>query len=116
MARDWRQVELALDEAAGLDEAALEEWLQGLPEEFQHDARALLKDGPDFGPWAAEAAARIVASTPRLTVPCNLSHYRVVRRLAAGGMGEVYEAEDPRLKRKVAIKVLHGGAIRRIEE
>ena len=36
----------------------------------------------------------------------SLSHYRIVSRLGAGGMGEVYLAEDLTLDRKVAIKVL----------
>src|SRR5690349_10687066 len=36
----------------------------------------------------------------------HLSHYRIVAALGAGAMGEVYLAEDFRLKRRVAIKVL----------
>ena len=33
-------------------------------------------------------------------------HYRIIRHLAAGGMGVVYLAEDPALRRQVAVKVL----------
>ncbi len=47
-------------------------------------------------------------------MPLQLGHvidgkYRIVRLIGEGGMGEVYEGENLRIKRRVAIKLLHAG-------
>src|SRR5215469_9874159 len=110
MAREWSEIESILEGAAGLEGDALDAWLAKTPEEV----RILLSERTEFGPWAAEIAAQIVRSAPLLKAPCTLGKYRVIRQLAEGGMGAIYEAEDPQLKRKVAIKVLHTAAADRL--
>jgi serine/threonine protein kinase/Tol biopolymer transport system component len=44
----------------------------------------------------------------RLIPGAKIGHYEVVESLGAGGMGEVFLAEDTKLKRRIALKVLPG--------
>ncbi len=40
-------------------------------------------------------------------IPERISHYEIISQIGAGGMGEVFLAQDARLNRKVALKILH---------
>src|SRR5215471_15948984 len=41
-----------------------------------------------------------------VTEGSQFSHYRILRHLSSGGMGDIYVAEDEHLRRKVAIKFI----------
>lgn len=72
------------------------------------DADQQAADGSFLGRRALEDAARLlVPDFSSLPSPGTLiGTYRLGSRIGTGGMGVVYEAEDQRLPRRVAIKVL----------
>jgi serine/threonine protein kinase/Tol biopolymer transport system component len=59
-----------------------------------------------------DAAGLVAASEPELLHAGDMiaTRYRIIRRIGAGGMGMVYQAEDLRLGRLLAVKVVPAGA------
>ena len=88
-----------LDEACASDDALRREVESLL--QAHHPSDRFLESGA-LGLVARELAMQ----TPRATKGQHLGTYQLVEPLGAGGMGEVWRALDPALRRHVAIKIL----------
>jgi serine/threonine protein kinase/TolB-like protein/Tfp pilus assembly protein PilF len=79
--------------------------------ELRREVETLLAAAANAGSFMQREAIGAVAEMfvgedKHLPIGECLSHFKIVSRIGAGGMGEVYLAEDLHLKRPVALKVL----------
>ncbi len=110
----WQQVEevlqAALDRPSPERASFLEEACAG-DNELKSEAATLIRAHDEAGdfieqPAIAQDARVIIGEQVDVNIGCVVGSYTIVERLGAGGMGEVYLAQDARLNRPVALKIL----------
>ena len=110
--RDWKQVKAIFHEALRQEPPEREAFLQktcGDDIELRIEVESLLISLTEAKSFLETPLVRTSAGSYnkwQLKDGEEISHYRIVRPIGAGGMGEVYLAEDNRLRRQVALKLL----------
>src|SRR5580700_660239 len=122
-AERWNRIDELFQSALQLPAEQQEEFLRqqcGDDGELLEEVRSLLTSHREAGSFL-ESPSSSLADMPTQTadpssvevifrsmVGETVSHYRVLSQLGSGGMGVVYEAEDVKLGRRVAMKFLPG--------
>ncbi len=115
MDKDWLQVRKIFDDALRQkpeERARFVKEVCGSNKTLQTEVESLLSslgsaDSFMETPAVAKVADAIEAEQRKIAPGTCFGHYEVIKQIGAGGMGEVYLAQDKKLDRQVAIKILN---------
>src|SRR5262249_21617090 len=110
----WQQIEKLYHSALNLDESQRKTFLDQAcagDGELRREVESLLSCQSTAEQFIETPALQVMAkvtaqSQPQSFIGQQIGYYQILSLLGTGGMGEVYQGRDTRLKRTVAIKVL----------
>lgn len=111
----WQKVKGLFDAVVELSPDERKSFLNqscGNDVELRREVESLLESSEEAksfmeSPAVAEMADVIEGKSKKLEAGKSFAHYEIINQIGVGGMGEIYLANDKKLERKVAIKILN---------
>ncbi len=109
--KNWQQVKNTFHDALRIDSGERNKFLNEACEgdiEFRIEVESLLVSLAEAKNFLEQPVTGEISQSNawRLANGQLISHYKIISPIASGGMGEVYLAEDVKLRRRVALKIL----------